>query len=94
MPSGPSGAVCRIVVDGRNAVAEVQAVLNRMAVFTRHVRSGEWPSYEHRVFTQGMIWDIDSFEQRDVELSNVFKAARSFQPVRRHSSLAMLAGAR
>jgi hypothetical protein len=93
MPSPPSGTVCGIVVDGLNAVAEVQA-LNRMAVFTRHVRSGEWPGCEHRVLTQGMIWDIDSFEQLGIELGKLFKTARSFQPVRRPPSLAMLAGAR
>jgi glucose-6-phosphate isomerase len=27
--------------------------------------------YEHRVFTQGMIWDIDSFDQWGVELGKV-----------------------
>ena len=61
--------------------------VKRMAVFTRHVRSGERPGYEHRVFTQGLIWDIDSFEPWGVELGKLFKTARSFQPVRRHSSL-------
>jgi Phosphoglucose isomerase len=92
MPSPPSGTVCGIVVDGRNAVAKVRA-LNRMAVFTRHVRSGEWPGCEHRDLTQGMIWDIDSFEQWGIELGKLFKTARSFQPARRHPSLAMLTGA-
>lgn len=75
-------------------MAEVQAVLNRMAAFTRRLRSEEWRGYEHRVFTQGMICDIDSFEQWGVESGKLFKAARSFQPVRRYSSRAMLAGAR
>ncbi len=32
----------RIVVDGVDVVPEVQAVLERMAVFSRQVRSGEW----------------------------------------------------
>ena len=27
--------------------------------------------YEHRVFTQGTIWDIDSFDQWGVELGKV-----------------------
>ena len=35
----------RIVVDGLDVVPEVQAVLNRMAVFARQVRSGEWLGY-------------------------------------------------
>lgn len=34
-----------------------------------HVRSGEWLGCEHRVFTQGMIWDIDSFEQWMVDVA-------------------------
>ncbi|MDA8137600.1 MAG: glucose-6-phosphate isomerase [Desulfobacteraceae bacterium] len=32
----------RVVVDGRNVVAEVHAVLDRMAAFADRVRSGEW----------------------------------------------------
>ncbi len=35
----------RIVVDGLDVVSEVQAVLNRMAVFAQQVRSGEWVGY-------------------------------------------------
>jgi glucose-6-phosphate isomerase len=27
--------------------------------------------YEHKVFTQGMIWDVDSFDQWGVELGKV-----------------------
>ena len=28
-------------------------------------------SYEHSVFTQGVIWDVDSFDQWGVELGKV-----------------------
>ena len=35
----------RIIVDGVDVVPEVQAVLNRMAVFSRQVRGGEWQGY-------------------------------------------------
>ncbi len=31
--------------------------------------------YEHSVFTQGAIWDIDSFDQWGVELGKVLAAA-------------------
>ena len=31
--------------------------------------------YEHSVFTQGVIWDIDSFDQWGVELGKVLAAA-------------------
>jgi glucose-6-phosphate isomerase len=30
--------------------------------------------YEHSVFTQGIIWDIDSFDQWGVELGKVLAA--------------------
>jgi glucose-6-phosphate isomerase len=30
--------------------------------------------YEHSVFTQGVIWDIDSFDQWGVELGKVLAA--------------------
>ncbi len=35
----------RIVVDGRNVVADVHAVLDRMAAFAARVRGGEWTGY-------------------------------------------------
>jgi glucose-6-phosphate isomerase len=35
----------RILVDGRNVVPEVHAVLDRMAAFSRQVRSGEWTGH-------------------------------------------------
>ena len=35
----------RILVDGVDVVPEVQAVLNRMAAFSRQVRVGEWQGY-------------------------------------------------
>ena len=31
--------------------------------------------YEHSVFTQGVIWDIDSFDQWGVELGKVLATA-------------------
>ena len=31
--------------------------------------------YEHSVFTQGVIWDIDSFDQWGVELGKVLANA-------------------
>ena len=31
--------------------------------------------YEHSVFTQGVIWDIDSFDQWGVELGKVLASA-------------------
>jgi len=39
----PKGAT--ILVDGKNVVPEVHAVLNRMADFSNRVRSGEWKGY-------------------------------------------------
>ncbi|HXX85094.1 MAG TPA: glucose-6-phosphate isomerase [Casimicrobiaceae bacterium] len=39
----PKGA--RIVVDGKNVVPEVHAVLDKMADFARRVRSGEWKGH-------------------------------------------------
>ena len=33
--------------------------------------------YEHSVFTQGTIWDIDSFDQWGVELGKVLAVGRS-----------------
>jgi glucose-6-phosphate isomerase len=38
----------RIVVDGRNVVPDVHAVLDRMAAFSGRVRSGEWTGYTGR----------------------------------------------
>jgi glucose-6-phosphate isomerase len=35
----------RILVDGRNVVPDVHAVLDRMAAFVAHVRSGEWTGH-------------------------------------------------
>src|SRR5918911_3078248 len=37
-----------IVVDGQDVVAEVHAVLDRMADFSRRVRSGDWTGYTGR----------------------------------------------
>src|SRR5690348_2337332 len=34
-----------ILVDGKNVVPEVRAVLNKMSAFARRVRSGEWTGY-------------------------------------------------
>jgi len=42
----PKGA--SIVVDGENVVAQVHAVLDRMAVFSDRVRSGEWKGHTGR----------------------------------------------
>src|SRR5689334_9302236 len=39
----PKGST--IVVDGKNVVSDVHAVLDRMAVFADRVRSGEWKGY-------------------------------------------------
>jgi glucose-6-phosphate isomerase len=39
----PSGA--SIVVDGKNVVPEVHAVLDKMADFSNHVRSGQWKGH-------------------------------------------------
>ena len=39
----PKGAT--IVVDGKNVVPEVHAVLDRMAAFSNRVRSGKWKGY-------------------------------------------------
>ncbi|HUI84405.1 MAG TPA: glucose-6-phosphate isomerase, partial [Candidatus Binatia bacterium] len=39
-PAGP-----KIEVDGKDVVAEVHAVLDRMAAFSNRVRSGEWKGY-------------------------------------------------
>ena len=38
----------RILVDGRNVVEEVHAVLDRMEAFSRRVRSGEWKGHTGR----------------------------------------------
>jgi glucose-6-phosphate isomerase len=93
-----------ILVDGKNVVPDVHAVLDKMADFSNRVRSGEWKGftgkrirniinigiggsdvilaerltpemlgklvalYEHSVFTQGAIWNINSFDQWGVEL--------------------------
>ncbi|MCW5880533.1 MAG: glucose-6-phosphate isomerase, partial [Anaerolineae bacterium] len=38
----------QIVVDGKNVVPEVHAVLDRMAAFADSVRSGEWTGYTGR----------------------------------------------
>ena len=38
----------RILVDGRDVVPEVHAVLDRMAAFAARVRSGEWTGYSGR----------------------------------------------
>jgi glucose-6-phosphate isomerase len=37
-----------IVVDGRNVVPEVHAVLNKMAAFANRIRSGEWKGHSGR----------------------------------------------
>jgi glucose-6-phosphate isomerase len=37
-----------VIVDGRDVVPDVQAVLDRMAGFARRVRSGEWTGYTGR----------------------------------------------
>src|SRR5881628_795370 len=39
----PKGA--SILVDGKNVVPEVHAVLDKMAAFSRHVRSGAWKGH-------------------------------------------------
>jgi len=39
----PKGA--NIVVDGKNVVLEVHAVLDKMAVFSRRIRSGQWKGH-------------------------------------------------
>src|SRR2546428_12635789 len=38
----------RIIVDGRNVVPDVHAVLDRMAAFSARVRSGEWTGQRGR----------------------------------------------
>ncbi len=86
-----------IFVDGKNVVPAVHAVLDRMADFSRRVRSGKWLGHtghfvavstnaaEVTAFgidranmfgfwdwvTQGVIWNIDSFDQWGVELGKV-----------------------
>jgi glucose-6-phosphate isomerase len=43
--------------------------------------------YEHTVFTQGTVWDIDSFDQWGVELGKVL-AQRIIPELSSHSALA------
>src|SRR6185437_10028141 len=42
----PAGSA--LMVDGRNVVPDVQAVLGRMEDFTRRVRSGDWKGHTGR----------------------------------------------
>ena len=42
---------------------------------TPHVLGALVALYEHSVFTQGIIWSIDSFDQWGVELGKVLAAA-------------------
>ena len=42
---------------------------------TPHVLGALVALYEHSVFTQGTIWDIDSFDQWGVELGKVLAVA-------------------
>jgi len=44
-------------------------------LLTPHLLGSLVALYEHSVFTQGVIWDIDSFDQWGVELGKVLAAA-------------------
>ena len=61
-----------LIVDGRDVVADVHAVLNRMAAFAERVRSGEWRGHTGKTITNRIIV-IDRFRDgRIIESWGVF----------------------
>jgi glucose-6-phosphate isomerase len=60
----PKGAL--IIVDGENVVPKVHTVLERPDMLGKLVAL-----YEHIVYTQGVIWNLDPFDQWGVELGKV-----------------------
>jgi glucose-6-phosphate isomerase len=60
---------------GQNRAVSRGFSLRALCASARASGTGEfgcgWPRWEHSVFTQGVIWNIDSFDQWGVELGKV-----------------------
>ena len=65
----PEGVVPHRVMEGNRPTNVILA-----EVLTPHVLGALIALYEHSVFTQGVIWNIDSFDQWGVELGKVLAA--------------------